>query len=88
MVDGKDDTVKRHLIAPRIFAQWIVAEQNMIFYHWLYRWGVLELCIQRTTRDQKPQPNQILLCLQQQPAVVWSKEKNLSISMSFNQFHS
>ena len=52
------------------------------------------LCIERTTRDQercpgghptKPKPNQILLHLQQL-VVVWSKEKNLSISMSCHQF--
>ena len=47
------------------------------------------LCIERITRDQercpgghptKPEPSQILLHLQQL-VVVWSKEKNLSISM-------
>ena len=49
------------------------------------------LCTERTTRDQercpgrhstKPDPDQILLHLQQL-VVVWSKEKNLSISMLF-----
>ena len=54
------------------------------------------LCTERTTRDQercpgghptKPEPNQILLHLQQL-VIVWSKEKNLSISMSCHQFHS
>ena len=35
----------------------------------------------------KPEPNQILLHLQQL-VVVWSKEKNLSISISCHQFHS
>ena len=49
------------------------------------------LCTERTTRDQercpgghptKPEPRQILLHLQQ--LVFWSKEKNLSISMSYN----
>ena len=34
----------------------------------------------------KPEPSQILLHLQQ--LIVWSKEKNLSISMSCHQFHS
>ena len=42
MVDGKDDTMKRRQIASRISAQWTVAEQNTIFYQWLYRRGVLK----------------------------------------------
>ena len=54
------------------------------------------LCTKRTTSDQercpgghptKPEPSQILLHLQQL-VVVWSKEKNLSISMSCHRFHS
>ena len=54
------------------------------------------LCTKRTTRDQercpgghptKPEPSQILLHLQQL-VVVWSKEKNLSISMFCHRFHS
>ena len=53
------------------------------------------LCTERTTRDKercpgghptKPVPSQILLHLQQ--LLVWSKEKNLSISMSCHQFYS
>ena len=31
MVDGKDEVIKRRLIASHISAQWIVVEQNMIF---------------------------------------------------------
>ena len=42
MVYGKDDVIKRRQIASRISAQWIVAEQNTNFYHWLYRQDVLE----------------------------------------------
>ena len=54
------------------------------------------LCTERITRDQercprghptKPEPSQILLHLQQH-VVFWSKEKNLSISMSCHRFHS
>ena len=57
-------------------------------------WDVIY--VQRITRDQercpgghptKPEPSQILLHLQQL-VVVWSKEKNLSISMSCHRFHS
>ena len=57
-------------------------------------WG--HLCTERITRDQercpgghptKPEASQILLHLQQL-VVVWSKEKNLSISMSCHRFHS
>ena len=32
MVDGKDDIIKQRQIASRISAQWIVAEQNTIFF--------------------------------------------------------
>ena len=42
MFDGKDDVIKQRQIATRISTQWIVAVYNTIFYHWLYRRGVLE----------------------------------------------
>ena len=54
------------------------------------------LCTERIARDQercprghptKPEPSQILLHLQQL-VVVWSKEKNISISMFCHRFHS
>ena len=59
-------------------------------------WDVIYVQRERITRDQercpgghptKPEPSQILLHLQQL-VVVWSKEKNLSISMSCHRFHS
>ena len=42
MVNGMDDIIKWRQVASHISAQWIAAEQSMIFYHWLYRRGVLE----------------------------------------------
>ena len=45
MVDGKDDIIKWLQITSHISAQWIVAEQNNLFYYWLYRQGVLELML-------------------------------------------
>ena len=44
MIDGKDDVMKWCQIVSSISAQWIVAEQNTIFYHWLYGWAVFEYC--------------------------------------------
>ena len=63
-------------------------QQKVLFQTQYLMW--CHLCTKRTTRDQercfgghptKPEPSQILLNLQQL-VVVWSKEKNLSISMS------
>ena len=39
MADGRDGIMKQRQIALHIPAQWIVAEWNTIFYHWLYNIG-------------------------------------------------
>ena len=43
MIDAQDDVIKQRQLLSYISTQWIVAEQNAIFYQWLYRQGVLEL---------------------------------------------
>ena len=42
MVDGKDGVIKWCQIVSSISAQWIVAEKDTVFYHWLYRGDVLK----------------------------------------------
>ena len=73
MVDGKDDVIKRHQIVSRISAEWFVAEQNTIFYHWLYRWGVLELVLTNQNEFVRPIDKWMLF-----PKIIKTKDISLS----------
>ena len=61
MVDGKDDVIKHRQIESRSSVQWIVAELNTIFYHWLYRRGMLEFNIKviQSLVSMPPRPQSI-----------------------------